>query len=109
MTKLRVQGVAFDMYGTVVDVGAVAEACKAVASDPVAFNNQWRAKQLEYTFLRAAMGKYQDFWKVSQQALAFTIQRFGLTAKCHHLSVSEVPVPLGRYAWGKTSEVGRDE
>jgi len=79
MTKLRVQGVAFDMYGTVVDVGAVAEACKAVVSDPVAFNNQWRAKQLEYTFLRAAMGKYQDFWKVSQQALAFTIQRFGLT------------------------------
>lgn len=79
MTKLRVQGVAFDMYGTVVDVGAVAEACKAVASDPVAFNNQWRAKQLEYTFLRSAMGKYQDFWKVSQQALAFTIQRFGLT------------------------------
>lgn len=79
MATLRVQGVAFDMYGTVVDVGAVAEACKAVASDPVAFNNQWRAKQLEYTFLRSAMGKYQDFWKVSQQALAFTIQRFGLT------------------------------
>ena len=79
MATLTVQGVAFDMYGTVVDVGAVAEACKAVASDPVAFNNQWRAKQLEYTFLRSAMGKYQDFWKVSQQALAFTIQRFGLT------------------------------
>jgi hypothetical protein len=34
---------------------------------------------------------------------------FGLGAKCHNLSVSEVPVPLGRYAWGKTSEVGRDE
>ncbi len=79
MTEPKVRGVAFDMYGTVVDVGAVAEACKAVASDPVAFNNQWRAKQLEYTFLRSAMGKYQDFWKVSQQALAFTIQRFGLT------------------------------
>ena len=26
------------------------------------------------------MGKYQDFWKVSQQALEFTIQRFGLQA-----------------------------
>jgi FMN phosphatase YigB (HAD superfamily) len=31
MATLRVQGVAFDMHGTVVDVGAVAEACKAVA------------------------------------------------------------------------------
>jgi len=69
---------AFDMYGTVVDVAAVAEACREVAPDPVAFNTQWRAKQIEYTFLRSLMGKYQDFWKVSEQALEFTIQRFGL-------------------------------
>lgn len=79
MAKLKVSGITFDMYGTVVDVGAVAEACKAVAPDAMAFNSQWRAKQLEYTFLRSAMGKYQDFWKVSEQALEFTIQRFGLT------------------------------
>ncbi len=78
MPKLRVRGMAFDMYGTVVDVGAVAEACREVAPDPVAFNTQWRAKQLEYTFLRSLMGKYQDFWKVSEQALEFTIQHFGL-------------------------------
>ncbi len=78
MPKLRVRGMAFDMYGTVVDVGAVAEACREVAPDPVAFNTQWRAKQLEYTFLRSLMGKYQDFWKVSEQALEFSIQRFGL-------------------------------
>lgn len=78
MAKLRIKGIAFDMYGTVVDVGAVAEACKEVAPDPVAFNMQWRAKQLEYTFLRSLMGKYQDFWKVSEQALEFAIQRFGL-------------------------------
>ena len=37
--------------GTLVDVGAVAEACKEVVPEPVAFNTQWRAKQLEYTFL----------------------------------------------------------
>jgi 2-haloacid dehalogenase len=78
MARLRVEGIAFDMYGTVVDVGAVAEACKVVAPDPVAFNTQWRAKQLEYTFLRSAMGQYRDFWTVSEQALEFTIQRFGL-------------------------------
>ncbi|ADE16003.1 putative S-2-haloacid dehalogenase [Nitrosococcus halophilus Nc 4] len=50
-----------------VDVGAVAEACKEVAPDPIAFNNQWRAKQLEYTFLRTLMGKYRDFWKVTEK------------------------------------------
>lgn len=78
MARLRVKGIAFDMYGTVVDVGAVAEACKEVASDPVAFNTQWRAKQLEYTFLRTLMGKYRDFWKVTEEALEFAIQRFAL-------------------------------
>jgi 2-haloacid dehalogenase len=75
---LRVKGIAFDMYGTLVDVGAVAQACKEVAPDPMAFTAGWRAKQLEYTFLRSLMGKYQDFWRVSEHALEFTIRRFGL-------------------------------
>ncbi len=78
MAKRRVKGIAFDMYGTVVDVGALALACKEVAPGPGAFTDQWRAKQLEYTFLRSLMGKYQDFWRVSEQALEFTIRRFAL-------------------------------
>lgn len=78
MARLRVKGIAFDMYGTVVDVGAVAEACREVAPDPASFVAQWRAKQIEYTFLRSLMGKYQDFWRVTEQALEFAIGRFGL-------------------------------
>jgi 2-haloacid dehalogenase len=84
MAKLRVRGIAFDMYGTVVDVSAVAGVCQDVAPDPVAFVTQWRAKQLEYTFLRSLLGKYQDFWKVSDQALEFTIRRFGLQVSPEH-------------------------
>ncbi len=78
MTRLLVKGIIFDMYGTVVDVGAVAEACREVAPDPITFNNQWRAKQLEYTFLRTLMGKYRDFWKVTEEALEFAVERFAL-------------------------------
>lgn len=78
MTRLLVKGIIFDMYGTVVDVGVVAEACKEVAPDPIAFNSQWRAKQLEYTFLRTLMGKYRDFWKVTEEALEFAVERFAL-------------------------------
>lgn len=78
MPGLNVKGIVFDMYGTLVDVGAVAEACKEVAPEPVAFNTQWRAKQLEYTFLRTLMGKYRDFWKITEEALEFSIRRFGL-------------------------------
>jgi len=78
MARLLVKGIVFDMYGTVVDVGAVAAACHEVASDPVAFNTQWRAKQLEYTFLRSLMVRYRNFWKVTEEALEFTIQRFAI-------------------------------
>ena len=77
MARHKIRGIAFDMYGTIVDVRAVVEACREVASDPGAFTMLWRAKQLEYTFLRSIM-KYQDFWKVSEQALEFTTRRFGL-------------------------------
>ena len=84
MTQSRVRGMVFDMYGTVVDVGAVAEACKEVAPDPVAFNTQWRSKQLEYTFLRTLMGRYRDFWKVTEEALEFAIQRFTLQVTPEH-------------------------
>lgn len=47
MTRLRVKGIAFDMYGTVVDVGGVIDVWKQVAPDPTAFVIQWRSKQLE--------------------------------------------------------------
>jgi FMN phosphatase YigB (HAD superfamily) len=75
MATLWAKGIVFDMYGTLVDV---AEACKEVAPKPVAFNSQWRAKQLEYAFLRTPMGKYRDFWKVAEEAMEFAIQRFAL-------------------------------
>src|SRR5438105_11816875 len=78
MARLRVKGIAFDMYGTVVDVGAVADACKGIAPDPTAFAALWRTKQLEYTFLLSLMGKYQNFWTVSEQALEFTTRRLGV-------------------------------
>lgn len=78
MQRLSIKGIVFDMYGTVVDVSAVADACKEIAADPAAFNAQWRAKQLEYTFLRTAMGRYKDFWAITEEALEFAIERFGL-------------------------------
>ncbi len=49
-----------------------------VAPDPVAFNTQWRANELEYAFLRTLMGKYRDFREVTEEALEFALQRFAL-------------------------------
>ena len=34
-------------------------------------SNLWRTEQLEYTWLRSLMGRYTDFWKVTEDALDF--------------------------------------
>ncbi len=70
----------FDAYGTLFDVHSVAEAGRAITSDPEALSNLWRQKQLEYTWLRSLMGRYEDFWSVTQAALRFVVRRLGLRA-----------------------------
>jgi 2-haloacid dehalogenase len=70
----------FDAYGTLFDVHSVMEAARAVTPDPQALSQLWRQKQLEYTWLRSLMGRYQDFWLVTGQALRFALRRLGITA-----------------------------
>ena len=76
MKRRSVGGVAFDFYGTLVDVAAVAEACGRVVADPRGFCSAWRQKQLEYTFLRTCMGRHRDFWAVTSEALDWTLSAF---------------------------------
>lgn len=70
--------VAFDAYGTLLDLGAIEAACAAVAPDAAAFAAGWRAKQLEYSWLRGLMGRYADFAAVTAEALDHALARFGL-------------------------------
>lgn len=70
----------FDAYGTLFDVHSVMEAARAVTPDPQALSQLWRQKQLEYTWLRSLMGRYQDFWLVTGKALRFALRRLGITA-----------------------------
>lgn len=77
---MEAQGLLFDAYGTLFDVHSVAEAGRAITSDPQALSLLWRQKQLEYTWLRSLMGRYQDFWLVTGQALRFALRRLGITA-----------------------------
>ena len=70
----------FDAYGTLFDVHSVVEAARALTSDPEALSQLWRQKQLEYTWLRSLMGRYEDFWLVTGQALRFALRRLGVAA-----------------------------
>ena len=75
---MQVQGLLFDAYGTLFDVHSVVEAGRAVTSDPQALSVLWRQKQLEYTWLRSLMGRYEDFWAITESALTFASRRLGL-------------------------------
>ena len=75
---MQAQGLVFDAYGTLFDVHSVVEAARAVTSDPEGLSVLWRQKQLEYTWLRSLMGRYEDFWAVTESALVFACRRLGL-------------------------------
>ena len=76
----EVRAIVFDAYGTLFDVHSVMAACREVTADPEALSLQWRAKQLEYTWLRALMGRYEDFWEVTRAALRFALKRLQVEA-----------------------------
>jgi 2-haloacid dehalogenase len=70
----------FDAYGTLFDVHSVVEAGRGLTSDPAALSMLWRQKQLEYTWLRTLMGRYEDFWAVTASALRFALRRLDIVA-----------------------------
>jgi 2-haloacid dehalogenase len=71
--KLPVKVLVFDAYGTLFDVQSVISAVnqKFPGHGP-AVSAGWRTRQLEYTWLRSLMGKYEDFWHVTEAALVAT-------------------------------------
>ena len=74
------RGYVFDAYGTLFDVHSIVDAGRAITADPLTLSLTWRQKQLEYTWLRALMGRYEDFWAVTEAALRWSIRRLALPA-----------------------------
>jgi 2-haloacid dehalogenase len=77
----------FDAYGTLFDVTAAAR--RLAATDPALAEGwqplaeDWRRKQLEYTWLRAIMGDHADFAQVTAEALSWALQARGLPDRLH--------------------------
>jgi 2-haloacid dehalogenase len=73
------QAFIFDAYGTLFDVHSVVQREHAnLVGDLQALSELWRQKQLEYTWLRALMERYEDFWEVTEAALRFAVRRLSL-------------------------------
>jgi 2-haloacid dehalogenase len=100
-----VRAFVFDAYGTLFDVHSVVTTLQGVTADAAAVSLLWRAKQLEYTWLRSLMRCYVDFWRVSEEALQFALKHYGinlstrqhaviLEAYLHLSAYSEIPATL---------------
>ena len=95
---VRAQAFVCDAYGTLFDVHSVVTALKAITADAEALSFLWRTKQLEYTWLRSLMGRYVDFWTVTDEALHFALMYYGLQlAPAQHAMLLNAYLDLTAY------------
>ena len=79
MTQIR--AVVFDAYGTLLDIhAAMAPYAGHLGQNWLQISSDWRAKQLEYGWVRslAGPGRHRDFWTLTREALAWTAARHGI-------------------------------
>ena len=74
-----IEACVFDAYGTLFDVNSAARTAQDWLGEkwqPLA--EMWRAKQLQYTWLRGLAGHHADFWQVTGEALDFALSTLQL-------------------------------
>ncbi len=77
---MNVVACVFDAYGTLFDVhSAVGRYHSLLGPSADAISQLWRAKQLEYSWLRSLMQTHADFWQVTRDALDFACEAFGVS------------------------------
>lgn len=74
-----IKAIVFDAYGTLFDIHSVITMAERLfPGEGTKISKIWRQKQLEYTWLRSLMGRYRDFWKVTDDSLAYTLKTLKL-------------------------------
>jgi 2-haloacid dehalogenase len=77
---VTIKAVVFDAYGTLYDIQSVAAITEeAFPGYGEIITQVWRIKQLEYTWLRSLMRRYEDFSVITRDSLAYTLRCLGLT------------------------------
>lgn len=76
---MTIKAVVFDAYGTLYDIQSVATVTEqAFPGYGDIITQIWRIKQLEYTWFRSLMQRYEDFSVVTRDSLAYTLRVLGL-------------------------------
>jgi 2-haloacid dehalogenase len=76
---VTIKAVVFDAYGTLYDIQSVASVTEeAFPGYGELITQIWRIKQLEYTWLRSLMRRYQDFFVITRDSLTYSLRVLGL-------------------------------
>ena len=76
---MTIKALVFDAYGTLYDIQSVAAITEEEFPGYGEIITQiWRIKQLEYTWLRSLMRRYEDFSVITRDSLAYTLRCLGL-------------------------------
>ena len=74
---MTIRAYAFDAYGTLFNVaGAALRHGETLGVDAESFAALWRQKQVEYSWTLTLMGRYHDFWELTQRALDYAYEKF---------------------------------
>lgn len=82
---MTIRACVFDAYGTLFDVAAAArEAAQEPGRERLKdlwpkLAEDWRRKQIEYSWLRAITGAHTDFWQVTGDGLDWAMEAAGLS------------------------------
>ena len=78
---MTIKAVVFDAYGTLYDIQSVASVTeRAFPGYGELITQIWRMKQLECSWLRSLMERYEDFSAVTRESLGYTLTALGLSA-----------------------------
>ncbi len=72
---------AFDVYGTLINTYGMVDLLQRYIGEEKAmpFATLWRDKQLEYSFRRSMMNRYEPFYTCTSNALDYCIEAFGVS------------------------------
>jgi 2-haloacid dehalogenase len=79
-SESRYKAIAFDYFVIFNPNSVIDEVEKVFPGKGMDFTKTWRAKQFEYGFLRSITKNHEDFFKVTEDALLYTIENMKLEA-----------------------------
>jgi 2-haloacid dehalogenase len=84
--------------GTLFDVNSAAEQAQGILRDKWQHLAElWRAKQLQYTWLRSLAGRHADFWQLTGEALDFALDSLKLVNPHLREQLMELYLRLSAY------------